>query len=480
MRAYQDRPGGPWRVRPRVAPGASGRLNLALRVEGEAEAQVRAALIGELLELLRAAGHGTDLLTTAAEQLAAARAADLPAHEALLRRTAGGLYARTSTPRVTVRAFGERWTSGQLARDYPDQVRVLRSDKAEKNLRKWVYPAMGDLPLQAVTMAQIQELTDRLRAVSQATRAGVLGMVRKLFERAVWPAGLLRASPFPAEYSVSRGGVRAFCYLYPSELERLLGCEVVPLRRRLAYGLLAHTGLRLSELLDLEWSRVDLERGAVRLVEHKTLESAGERVVPLEADVVEVLRWWRDEHPEHVRVLTWRGAHSAERLRGDLRRAGVVRPELHKTTTGRRAIRVHDLRATFVTLALAAGRGEEWVMVRTGHTTSAQVARYRRVARTAGELALGWLAPLTLTLPEAAAADRGGGGICPPIVKNSEQEARGQNPSYAPARIPAPPLPRICASAGLQTPLEGGVCGQAADRPLTARCHASTATCERS
>jgi integrase len=63
-------------------------------------------------------------------------------------------------------------------------------------------------------------------------------------------------------------------------------------------------------------------------------------------------------------------------------------------------IRAHDLRATFVTLAFANGRSEDWVMQRTGHSSSVMLARYRRDAKTAQELGLGWLLPLHEAIPE--------------------------------------------------------------------------------
>jgi hypothetical protein len=59
---------------------------------------------------------------------------------------------------------------------------------------------------------------------------------------------------------------------------------------------------------------------------------------------------------------------------------------------------VHDLRATFVTLALAVGRSEAWVADRIGHRSSVMINRYRRAARTAQELGLGELLPLAEAL----------------------------------------------------------------------------------
>jgi hypothetical protein len=68
----------------------------------------------------------------------------------------------------------------------------------------------------------------------------------------------------------------------------------------------------------------------------------------------------------------------------------------------RRPVRLHDLRASMVTISLANGRSEEWVRRRTGHTSSA-LERYRRVASTLAELTPGDWCPLDAAIPELAA-----------------------------------------------------------------------------
>lgn len=64
---------------------------------------------------------------------------------------------------------------------------------------------------------------------------------------------------------------------------------------------------------------------------------------------------------------------------------------------------VHDLRATFCTIALANGLTETWVCDRTGWRSSEMVSRYRRAARTWAELELGTLTPLDEAIPELRA-----------------------------------------------------------------------------
>jgi hypothetical protein len=114
---------------------------------------------------------------------------------------------------------------------------------------------------------------------------------------------------------------------------------------------------------------------------------------------------------------------AAELLRADLLAAKVDRPELHDTSSPlRRPVRLHDLRASMVTIGLANGRSEEWIRRRTGHTSSA-LERYRRVANTLRELELGDWKPLDHAIPELANVVAAEGGFS----GSSRRRAAGRN-----------------------------------------------------
>jgi hypothetical protein len=180
-------------------------------------------------------------------------------------------------------------------------------------------------------------------------------------------------------------------------------------RRRLLWGFLALEGMREGEAMSLSWSALDLERGVVTLDENKTDDP---RAWALGTAVVRALQAWKKQHlkalPEAKVFVddTGEGLEerpAAELLRAHLRAAGVLRAELYVRSANRLPVRVHDLRATFVTSALVNGKTETWVMDRTGHRSSEMVNRYRRSARRAEELGLGELAPLDTAIPELAA-----------------------------------------------------------------------------
>jgi hypothetical protein len=93
----------------------------------------------------------------------------------------------------------------------------------------------------------------------------------------------------------------------------------------------------------------------------------------------------------------------AEELRKHLKLAGVTRAKLFERNSRRIAMRAHDLRATFVTVALAADKSETWITDRTGHKSNAMVRRYRRHARKWAEMKTPELLPLCRALPELIA-----------------------------------------------------------------------------
>jgi hypothetical protein len=109
----------------------------------------------------------------------------------------------------------------------------------------------------------------------------------------------------------------------------------------------------------------------------------------------------------------------------------VTRSQLFEAKAGvRLAIRAHDLRATFVTIALATGRNETWISDRTGHKSHEMVERYRRKARTWN---LGELGPLYDAIPELREA-----GPAAPIAPRLPHAAMALGDSQRAQRKPMP------------------------------------------
>lgn len=131
-----------------------------------------------------------------------------------------------------------------------------------------------------------------------------------------------------------------------------------------------------------------MEHGRVNLDKDKTDDP---RDLDMRPDVVEALGRWKKRTEPNAEpddyVFAENGVplhveHLAKQIRNVLRRVGVARLQLFEGSATRQRFRAHDLRATFVTIALTTGKTETWVSDRTGHDGHSMIERYRRKART--------------------------------------------------------------------------------------------------
>jgi integrase len=354
---------------------------------------VRPALAPQLKELgalIGAEGVAPDVGALLLERLGLGQI-DMRTARAAVRAAAGG--ADREGPALTFADLGKSWTDGDIARAHPDHVKLKRSaDKDAERLRV-LCETIGRVPVKDFQRADAKRAMAALPAgLSSATRRQYAQIIGRLMALAVYPLELIPVSPLPRGWLPKVTRNKATAWLYPADDAQLLACAAVPLARRVLYGFLAREGCRCDEALSLAWTDLDLVRGVVRLDKNKTDDP---RAWALSPGMVAALEQWRERAGPGALVFQIDNeARLAEVFRRDLQQAWIERPELFERTAARQPIRAHDLRATFVTLSLAAGRSETWVMDRTGHRSSVMIQTYRRAARTAAELGLGELAPL--------------------------------------------------------------------------------------
>lgn len=444
-----------------LGPGDRPEYLLATCSAGdEAKAAERARVLAELAQRLRAASQvevAPRLLERAASRDGRALEDVLEAAERLC---AGAAIAPRSA-RLTIKEFGEQWTKGELHRRWPDHVKLKKSvDDDRERLEKWVYPVVGDVPLVEFTLDHADRVMAELPPppkLSPATRRHVAQVMNRLLNLAEYPARIIAKNPLPKGFLPSVGAPKALTHLYPDEDRTLLACTSIPLVHRLFYGYTAREGMRSGEAQRVAWNDLDLERGAIKLDKNKT---DCPRSWALDPGVARALRAYRkllgdvagDElvffDHEAGRVLG-EDSKACVRFRKHLELAGITRPELFERSASRAPIRIHDLRATMITIALATGRTETWVADRTGHKSSAMINRYRRAARTVDELGLGGLAPLDEAIPELAPvlAEKGpekgpagsggvnGGSAESGITPGFQVDSRGGSRTRTPLRI---------------------------------------------
>ncbi|WP_437323586.1 tyrosine-type recombinase/integrase [Sorangium sp. So ce381] len=394
----------------RLSLGEAGRRTFSLPTcRTEHDANARLEVLADLSRHLLAAGQivlGLPLL----EQAAAREGSALRDVRLAINHLCRGEARARASGETTFAEFAERVLSGKLAEQYPDHVKAIRTaDKYEQRLGH-VLEVLGPVPLVRFTLDHADHAMSRLPAhLEPGSRRNIAIVIHRLLALAAYPARIIAHNPLPRGWIPKIENNKAKGYLYPDEDQRLMRSQMVPLCFRIYYGFLTREGMRADEAGTLEWSDVDLDRGAVVLDENKTDDP---RAWALSPDVVRALRAYRELWPDNRRVFVGPkgdplpGCHGAERFREHLQRAGVDRPELFETTESRLNIRLHDTRATFITIKLANGRTETWISDRTGHKSSGQIHHYKRAARKIAELGLGDFAPLDEVIPEL----RGKGG----------------------------------------------------------------------
>ena len=385
-----------FQIRLRYGRNQRGRFTIALADEDKA--QRRANKLQELATLLGTQGKPTvakDILT----QCAAAKTdGDFQELARRVEDFCGAKQVKSSA--TTFKDIGTSWTSGELHKKHPDYVKVKKSVANDVMRLAKLYDTIGNVAIDRFTLADAKRTMAALpEGRSSATRRHYAQLISKVLRIAVYPCEYIDRSPLPTGFLPSVKNNKAKSFLYPSEDAQLMAApaDKVPLPFRILYGFLAREGCRLGEALSLRWGDLDLDRGVIRLDANKTDEPRAWLLTP---GVSEALAKYRPDtfKPSDPVFTGIEEKRVAEVFRAHLRAAGVDRAELFENNGNRRQIRVHDLRATFITLALANGKTETWVQDRTGHKSSVMVNRYRRQARQANELKLGTLAPLNASL----------------------------------------------------------------------------------
>ena len=257
-------------------------------------------------------------------------------------------FDETVPKRIAAGRFSER-----TAREY------------RKQSRRYVSPILGTLPVEKVTRHDVERLAASL-SDRPAQRNRVLAFVSALFtwtERWEWrpqhtnPArGIERGREAPRRRILSRDEFSSLSMaLGDAEQDRAPSVAAI----RVA----ALSGLRISEVIAMRWSDVDLDTGRVHLPSTKT----GARVHDLPAPAIALLS-------ALPRINEWVFTY------------GRAAPVTYRTVrahfadivakAGLADVRLHDLRRTLITAAAAAGESVFVVRGLLGHTTTTMAARY--------------------------------------------------------------------------------------------------------
>ena len=248
------------------------------------------------------------------------------------------------------------------------------------SLENHILPALGMMPLAMVETAHVARLHYRLRATPRAANRA-LAVLSKMFTlAAAWGLvadgsnpcrGVRKYKETKRERFLTRDEYRRLgTVLAEADAEAAAGVEgAVSPYAIAALRLLMLTGCRLNEILTLRWDDVDRTAGEFRLRDGKT----GARMVPSPPPQ---RRCW----PASRAFLTTPGSSSASAP------APASPPSPKSGTASAPAqvlddVRIHDLRHSYASRALAAGESLSMIGKLLGHTDIQSTARYAHLAR---------------------------------------------------------------------------------------------------
>ena len=271
-------------------------------------------------------------------------------------------------------------TVAELAERYlEEQVAVHCKSRTLELYRAVVYrhllPALGKTPIADLDREQVSSLHYRLRETPYAANRAidVLGQIVGMAE----DLGLRPPGENPCRSIDKYRQYRHERFLSEREYRRLgrtldevdEGGGGASPAAVAAIRLLALTGCRRSEILGLRWEHVDLEMGELRLPDSKT----GPRLVPLSRAAIGVLSPLT-RIPGNPWVIPGRKAGAPLR--------NLQYPwEVVRARAGLDDVRIHDLRHSFASRALALGESLSMIGELLGHRRVQSTARYAHLAR---------------------------------------------------------------------------------------------------
>ncbi len=271
---------------------------------------------------------------------------------------------------ATMKVLGQRF----LEEYVPVHCKPSTAYEYNRSVKFFIDPKIGTRKVEDIQRSDIFKLHHSMRETPyQANRT--LGVLSKMFNLAeIW--GLRTDGSNPCLHVKRYKEEKRERFLSADEFNRLgrvldeiLEDGSESRSAMVAIRLLMLTGCRLSEIQKLRWEHVDLDAGELRLPDTKT----GGRAVPLAPSAVRLLASLpRDDDNPWVIAGKKPGSHLTD-LQHPWRRIRE-RAKLDD-------VRIHDLRHSFASRALALGEGLPMIGKLLGHTQVQTTARYAHLAR---------------------------------------------------------------------------------------------------
>lgn len=248
---------------------------------------------------------------------------------------------------------------------YLETKATLRSVRDVTRICRGLHPFLADLTLNQINGDVIWSIVqDRLKKGNKpATVNRYLALIRNLLRTArdewQWIDSIPKIRMLPGEVARDR-------WLNREEADRLIRFCPDHLAAVVRYALA--TGCRAREILDLEWSRVDLQRKTAWI---DVTKNGTPRGVPLNRDAVAVLHEQIGKHPRYC--FTYQGEPITRNVANHAWYTAVKKAGLED-------FRFHDLRHTWASWHRQAGSSCDELKELGGWKTRSMVDRYAKFA----------------------------------------------------------------------------------------------------
>lgn len=279
----------------------------------------------------------------------------------------------TAAPSATLEDAASAWVAGARSGAIRNRSGDIYKPSAvrgyEQALRLRVVPALGGVRLAELRRAELQAFVDRLLVDGHdpSTIRNTLLPVRAIFRRAL-ARGEVAVNPTSGlELPAVRG--RRDRIASPQEAAALLAALK---QDRALWATAMYAGLRLGELLALEWSSVDFAAGAIHVRRSWDPQDgpiapksrAGVRTVPLAAVL-------RVHLAEHRLAVSWADGLVFGRAPDVpfLAKTPNDRARRRWARVGMKSIGLHECRHTFASFMIAAGVNAKALSTYMGHSS---------------------------------------------------------------------------------------------------------------
>jgi len=270
----------------------------------------------------------------------------------------------------TLRDLAKRFMEDYCAH----RVKPSTKDRYAQLLDTYILPKLGHRRLLDITRADIVDLHTGL-AKKKSTANRMLAVVSLLFNLAeTW--GWYENRSNPARRIVKYKEQKRERFLTAEELRRLGETLVMAENARLishhalaAFKLLILTGARCSEIQTCKWEYVDMDAALIRLPDSKT----GAKFIHLGATAMQVLRGIERVEGNPYLICS---AHVPSQHIFDLQNSWQQIRRWAKLDQ----VRIHDLRHTFASRAVAMGMTLPVIGRLLGHTQTQTTDRYAHLA----------------------------------------------------------------------------------------------------